>query len=405
MRRDHLGRRLLAEFIGTGLLVTAVIGSGIAAARLSPGDVGLELLENTAATVGALIALILALGPVSGAHLNPVVTLADRFFGGISTKDAAGYMAAQITGALGGALLANAMFALPLFEASTKSRSSGPLWLAEVVATFGLVVVIFGVVRSGRAAAAPFAVGAYIGGAYFFTSSTSFANPAVTIGRTISNTFAGIRPTSAPPFVAMQLIGAALAVAAVRVLYPHMADPASNVVVPPPSRHLRQLRCPAPPARGAVMTTGHLGRTQGGIVEDLPIVLFLCIHNSGRSVAARALLDHYAQGRVEVLSAGSEPGDQINPAVAQILTERGLDATKEVPKPITYEIARTANVIVTMGCGDACPVFPGNRHLDWELTDPAGLPVEQVRPIVDEIDRRVQALLAELVPDPNWRTK
>jgi glycerol uptake facilitator-like aquaporin len=232
VRTEPLGRRLLAEFLGTGLLVAAVIGSGIAAARLSPSDVGLELLENTVATVGALVSLILAFGPVSGAHFNPVVTLAGRRFGGISTRDAASYIGAQIVGALGGALLANAMFSHPLLEASTKARSSGPLWLAEVVATFGLVVVIFGVVRSGRASVAPFAVGAYIGGAYFFTSSTSFANPAVTIGRTISNTFAGIRPSSAPMFIAMQVIGAALAVAALRVLYPHMADSAADVVVP-----------------------------------------------------------------------------------------------------------------------------------------------------------------------------
>lgn len=232
MRTDALGRRLLAEFLGTGLLVAAVLGSGIMAARLSPGDVGLQLLENTAATVGALVALILAFGPVSGAHFNPVVTIADRIFGGISTADAAGYVAAQTTGALGGALLANAMFALPTFEASTKDRSSGPLWLAEVVATFGLVVVIFAVVRSGRTTAAPFAVGAYIGGAYFFTSSTSFANPAVTIGRTISNTFAGIRPSSAPMFIVMELAGGLLAVAAVRVLYPHVAESAGDVVLP-----------------------------------------------------------------------------------------------------------------------------------------------------------------------------
>jgi arsenate reductase len=141
-----------------------------------------------------------------------------------------------------------------------------------------------------------------------------------------------------------------------------------------------------------------LGQTQGVIVKDRPVVLFLCIHNSGRSAAARVLLDHHAQGRVEVLSAGSEPGDQINPAVAQILTEAGLDPSKEFPKPITDEIARAADVIVTMGCGDACPVFPGKRYLDWELTDPAGLPVEAVRPIIEDIDRRVQALLAELVP-------
>ncbi len=232
MRESTLGRRLLAEFLGTGLLVAAVVGSGIAAARLSPGNTGLELFENTAATVGALVALILALGPVSGAHLNPVVTLADRIFGGISSRDALGYVGGQAMGALGGALLANAMFALPTFEASTKTRSAGPLWLGEVVATFGLVVVVFGVVRSGRASVAPFAVGAYIGGAYFFTSSTSFANPAVTIGRTISNSFAGIRPSSAPMFIAMQLLGGGLAVLVVRALYPRVADSAADVVLP-----------------------------------------------------------------------------------------------------------------------------------------------------------------------------
>jgi arsenate reductase len=232
MRTDPLGRRLLAEFVGTGLLVAAVVGSGIAAARLSPGDVGLQLLENTAATVGALIALILALGPVSGAHFNPVVTLADRLFGGIGNRDAAGYILAQIAGGLCGSLLANAMFALPTFQASTRVRSSGPLWLAETVATFGLLLVIFGVVRSGRASAAPFAVGGYIGGAYFFTSSTSFANPAVTIARTASNTFAGIKPSSAPAFIAFQLVGGAVAVVVIRVLYPPIADAAAEVVVP-----------------------------------------------------------------------------------------------------------------------------------------------------------------------------
>jgi glycerol uptake facilitator-like aquaporin len=232
MPTDPLGRRLLAEFVGTGLLVAAVVGSGIMAVKLSPGDVGLELLENTLATVGALIALILALGPVSGAHLNPLVTVADRVFGGVTTRDTAGYVVAQTAGGLCGSLLANAMFARPTFEASTKIRSSGPLWLAEAVATFGLLLVIFGVVRSGRASVAPFAVGAYIGGAYFFTSSTSFANPAVTIGRTITNTFAGIKPSSAPAFIAFQTVGAGVAVGVIRILYPHMAQSAADVVVP-----------------------------------------------------------------------------------------------------------------------------------------------------------------------------
>jgi arsenate reductase len=142
-----------------------------------------------------------------------------------------------------------------------------------------------------------------------------------------------------------------------------------------------------------------LGPSPAGIGKNVPVVLFLCTHNSGRSVAARVLLEHYAQGRVDVRSAGSEPAEQLNPSVVAILTERGLDPTREFPKPITDEIARAADVIVTMGCGDACPVYPGRRYLDWDLTDPAGKSIEAVRPIVDEIDARVQTLLTELVDD------
>ncbi len=133
-------------------------------------------------------------------------------------------------------------------------------------------------------------------------------------------------------------------------------------------------------------------------MTERPTVLFLCVHNAGRSLAARVLLDHYAEGRLEVLSAGSEPGDRLNPSVVAILEERGLDPTREFPKPLTDGMARAADVVVTMGCGDTCPVYPGKRYLDWELDDPAGLPVESVRPIVDEIDRRVRGLLDELLP-------
>lgn len=229
---NPLPRRLLAEFIGTALLVTAVVGSGIMASRLSPDDTGLQLLQNAAATAAALVAIILALGPVSGAHLNPVVTLADRILGGISSRDAAGYVVSQIAGGAFGAVLANLMFDLAAVQVSTTARSSGPLWLAEVVATFGLLLVIFGVVRSGRSGAAPFAVGAYIGGAYFFTASTSFANPAVTIARTLSDTFAGIAPSSALAFIGSQVLGAGLAVAAIRILYPDISQVAGSVVVP-----------------------------------------------------------------------------------------------------------------------------------------------------------------------------
>ena len=227
-----LARRAFAEALGTALLVLAVIGSGIAAARLSPGDVGLQLLENAAATAGALVAVILALGPVSGAHLNPVVTLADRVLGGMTSAEAVAYVGAQVAGGAVGAVAANLMFSLPAVGLSDTTRSSGGLWFSEVVATFGLLLVIFGVVRSGRPAVAPFAVGAYIGGAYFFTSSTSFANPAVTVARTLSDTFAGISPESAPPFVVAQVVGALLAVAAVRALYPTITEVASDVVVP-----------------------------------------------------------------------------------------------------------------------------------------------------------------------------
>lgn len=214
-----LTRRLVAEALGTGLLIVAVIGSGIMASRLSPDDVGLQLLENAAATAGALIVLIWMLGTVSGAHFNPVVTLIDRSFGTISTRDTGSYIVAQVVGGCLGAIVANLMFSRPAIELATTDRSSGALWLSEIVATAGLLLVIHGCVRSGRADVVAVAVGVWIGGAYFFTSSTSFANPAVTIGRTLSDSFAGIAPSSAPMFILMQLIGAAVALAMIRFLY------------------------------------------------------------------------------------------------------------------------------------------------------------------------------------------
>ena len=213
------------------MLVLAVVGSGIAAERLSPGDEGLQLLENAAATAAALIAIILAVGQVSGAHLNPLVTLAARAFGGLTTRDACEYVVAQVGGGTVGVVLANLMFSLPAIDVSSRTRSSGGLWLAETIATFGLLLVVFGVARSGRQVAAAFAVGAYIGGAYFFTSSTSFANPAVTLARTLSDTFAGIAPSSVPPFLVAQLAGAVIAMATVRYLYPDVAQVADDVVV------------------------------------------------------------------------------------------------------------------------------------------------------------------------------
>jgi glycerol uptake facilitator-like aquaporin len=219
--RLDLGRRLAAEALGSAFLIVAVIGSGIMASRLSPGDVGLQLLENAAATGGALVGLILMFGVVSGAHFNPVVSLVDRLLGTTTTRDTALYVVAQTVGACAGAVVANLMFELPAVELSTKDRSSPALWLSEVVATIGLLLVIQGCVRTGRARAVPFAVAAWIAGAYWFTSSTSFANPAVTVARTLSDTFAGIAPSSAPMFIAMQLVGAVMAYGLVRFFYPH----------------------------------------------------------------------------------------------------------------------------------------------------------------------------------------
>jgi arsenate reductase len=205
--------------------VTAVVGSGIMAATLSPDNVGLQLLENSVATAFALGTLILIFGPVSGAHFNPVVSAADWFLGrrtrsGLTATEFGGYVAAQTIGAVGGSILANLMFALPAVEFSGKVRTDGNLWLGEVVATAGLILLIFALARSGRAPVAPAAVGAYIGAAYWFTSSTSFANPAVTIGRAFTNTFAGIAPASVPGFVIAQLIGLAVGVTLLLALYP-----------------------------------------------------------------------------------------------------------------------------------------------------------------------------------------
>ena len=226
----ELVRRASAEAVGTAFLVAVVVGSGIAAQRLSPNNVGLQLLENSTATGAALVALILALGPISGAHFNPVVTMADRILGGMSTRDSGVYVMCQIAGACLGAMAANVMFELPAVNVSTHVRSSGALWFSELIATFGLLMVILGLVRAGRASLAPFAVGGYIAAAYWFTSSTSFANPAVTIARTLSNTFAGIAPESVPMFVVFQIVGALAAVALMLFWHPHLSG--ENVVVP-----------------------------------------------------------------------------------------------------------------------------------------------------------------------------
>jgi glycerol uptake facilitator-like aquaporin len=223
-------RRLVSEFIGTGLLVAAVVGSGVMADRLSNGNVALALLANTIATGAALVALILTFGPISGAHFNPAVTLADAMEGGLTWGQGGAYAIAQILGGLAGTIVAHLMFGLPLIFASHHVRSGGAQFVGEFVATFGLLSVIWGCSRS-RSAVVPFAVGAYITSAYWFTSSTSFANPAVTIARSVSDTFAGIRPGDVPLFVVAQLLGALASTLLFRWLVPNLKREAKNILV------------------------------------------------------------------------------------------------------------------------------------------------------------------------------
>lgn len=232
VRVPLLVRQAAAEVIGSALLAATVVGSGIAAQRMSPDDVGLQLLENALTTGAVLVALILALGPVSAAF-NPVVTLVERALGAVTTTAAVVFIACQVAGCCVGVIIANLMFDLPAVTISDHARTGGDLLLGEAVATTGLIVIIFGVVRSGHAQTVAFAVGGYITAAYWFTSSTSFANPAITIGRTLSDTFAGIAPGSVPGFVALQLVGGAVGLAAALLLYPNTAALAADLTLPP----------------------------------------------------------------------------------------------------------------------------------------------------------------------------
>jgi glycerol uptake facilitator-like aquaporin len=229
-----LWRRLAAEFLGGAFLAAIVIGSGIAAQRLSPADTGLELLENAVATAAGLFAVICMFGPVSGAHFNPVVSFAEAALGGMSFRDAAAYLTAQVAGCIAGAAGANLMFARAAVSISVKDRASGAHALSEVIATAGLVLVIFALARAGRSASAPAAVGAYIGAAYWFTASTSFANPAITIGRMFSNSFAGIAPSSVPVFIAAQIGGGIAGVLIIKTLYPALTPAQAAEAVSPP---------------------------------------------------------------------------------------------------------------------------------------------------------------------------
>lgn len=229
--KSRLSARVAAEFLGTGFLVAAVVGSGIMAERLSGGNVALALLANTIATGAALVALILTFGPISGAHLNPVVSLADAMEGGLAWSETLPYVLAQVLGGIGGTMAANAMFGLPLVSLSHHVRGGPSQFFSEFIATFGLLSVIWGCSRS-RASVVPFAVASYITSAYWFTASTSFANPAVTIARSLSDTLAGIRPADVPLFMIAQVVGGIGATLLFRWLVPHLPSVAKDVVVP-----------------------------------------------------------------------------------------------------------------------------------------------------------------------------
>ena len=356
--RLDLTRRVVAEAVGTGFLVMAVIGSGIMAQRLSPDDVGLQLLENAFATAGALVGLILMFGAVSGAHFNPVVTLTDRWFGTIRTRDAALYIGAQVVGGCIGAMLANLMFELPAIDVSTKTRSSGALWLSEAIATVGLLLVIHGCVRTGRA---------------LRSGRVDRRRLLVHLVDELRQPRGDHRPN---PF---------------EHLCRHRPVVGADVRGDAARRHGRRDRgdlAVLPPPRG------------GSMSATRPEVLFVCVHNAGRSQMAAAFLQHYGGDRVVVRSAGSAPADDVNPAVVEAMAEVGIDlrAMGARPKRLDEAAVQASDVVVTMGCGDACPIYPGKRYEDWKLDDPAGQGVDAVRPIRDEIDRRIRGLLAEIAP-------
>ena len=474
--RPPIGRRLLAEFLGSALLVAVVVGSGIAAQNLSPNDVGLQLLENSTATFLGLTVLILLFGPVSGAHFNPVVSLADWFLGrrtgqGLPLGEVGRYAVAQVAGAVAGAVLANLMFGVAT-AVSTKDRTSGGHLLAEVVATTFLLALIFALARTGRGALSAPAVGAYIGAAYWFTSSTSFANPAVTVGRVFSDTFAGIAPGSAGAFVAVQMVGLVVGAAVILALYPDTSEQTDDVVLPwraqresaiaaaadepgpadvpgastspgAGDRHGNrhdQTRDPYPAivedltyayegvfsaesvaaavtaarealepmatvrtylpilvARHAKEQLTSAAQAEGRIAKTVPELLFVCVHNAGRSQMAAALAEHLSARRVHVRSAGSAPAGEVNPVVIQVLAERGITLALPYPKPLSDNVVRAADVIITMGCGDTCPIFPSKRYEDWPVPDPADQPIEVVRDIRDDIQARVTALLRDIL--------
>ncbi|HEY2171297.1 MAG TPA: aquaporin [Candidatus Angelobacter sp.] len=365
--KSTLPRRVVAEFVGTAFLVAAVIGSGVMAERLSAGNVAIALLANSIATGAALVAIILAFGGISGAHFNPAVSVSDMLAGGLSRREAAFYVAAQSLGGLIGTSIAHLMFSLPVYSLSLHQRHGAGQLFSEFVAAFGLMAVIWGCSKS-RASMVPFAVAAYIAAAYWFTASTSFANPAVTLARAFSNTFTGIRLQDVPGFVAAQFGGALAATLLFRWLLPNLSGQAQKVLIPHPAE------------------TTEINTT-------IKTYVFACIHNAGRSQMSAAFFNLYAEPGCRAISAGTAPAERVHPEVVAVMKEIGIDLSTGKPRRLTEEVANRADVLVTMGCGEACPFVPGLRVIDWSLPDPKGQPLDAVRKIRDEIHEHVKNLL------------
>jgi thioredoxin type arsenate reductase len=359
----NLGRRATAEAIGTAFLLAAVVGSGIMAERLAGGNVALALLANTLATGAVLVALILTFGPISGAHFNPAVTVSDAAHGGIAWREVPVYILAQVTGALAGVAIAHLMFGLALFSPSHHFRGGVSQVLSEFVAAFGLLCVIWGCARF-RSQALPFAVASYITAAYWFTASTSFANPAVTVARSLSDTFAGIRPLDAPAFILAQFAGAITATALFRwLLAPFAADVS--------------------------------------IMTEKQKVLILCTGNSARSQMAEGLLRHDAGQQFEVASAGVAPST-VRPEAIEAMREINIDISNHRSKSVEEFMGRQFDYVITVcdNANEQCPVFPGNtKRIHWSFEDPAaarGNYEERLavfRRVRDEIRQRLQTLM------------
>lgn len=379
MLQLSLTRRAAAEAVGSAMLLAGIVGSGIMAERLASGNGALALLANTLATGGVLAAIILAFGPISGAHFNPAVTLADALRGGLKWKDVSAYIIAQIAGAVAGVGFANLMFGKPMFFASQHARHGWPIVLSEFIATFGLLAIIWGCSRY-RSNVTAFAIAAYIVGAYWFTASTSFANPAVTIARSLSDTFAGIAPADVPGFIAAELVGAFAATALFAWLWPSNLA-ADAVVVPHQSAR----------------------RRSNGMKRS---VLFVCIHNSARSQMAEAFLNQRCPNEFVAESAGLEPS-AMNPLAVTAMREIGIDISNKDTKS-TFDLFRLGkhySYVITV-CDEAsaerCPVFPGGaRRLHWSFPDPATLQgtweerLANTRSIRDQIRAKIDAWCVE----------